>query len=178
MPAQHCSGNAAMFAARQHCATHSTCAQCLTWKLLHDWLLLQKHNSCRILHLRTKAGVRSRAAPTACTVSYAAPEMLLAFQLADLSHSKTNTINGAAADMWAAGCTLYRMLTGKLPFNMHDTGPFKHRWEKFRAAHRVQESWVSTQTHLVHMPPDALWFAAASRPFLLCCCFHCAALKM
>ncbi len=155
-------------------------------KLLHDWLLLQKHNNCRFLHLRVNAGVLtacmhagvgSKAVPYACTFSYAAPEMLLAFQLADLFHSKTTKVNGAAADMWAAGCTLYRMLTGRLPFNMDDTGPFKRRWQKFRAAHRVQESWVSPQSDLVHMPPASPCFEAVSSPFLLCSRFHCAALK-
>ncbi len=101
------------------------------------------------------AGGRDKAAPSTCTCSYAAPEMLLALQLADLFHCKTKKINGVAADMWAAGCTLYCMLTGKLPFNMDDTGRFKRRWEKFRAAHRVQESWVSPQRDLVHMPPTS-----------------------
>ncbi|DBA85992.1 TPA: Serine/threonine-protein kinase stk11 [Trebouxia sp. C0004] len=91
-------------------------------------------------------GVGSKAAPIACTFSYAAPEILLAFQLSNQFHGKIKKVNGAAADMWAAGCTLYRMLTGKFPFQMDETGRFECRWQRFRAGRMGQESWINVVT--------------------------------
>ncbi len=172
MPAQHYSGTTATSAVRQHCATFCRA------KLLHDWLLLQKHSNCQsVLTVCMHSGVRGKAAPSACTFSYAPPEILVAFQLSNQFPSKTKKVNGVAADMWAAGCTLYRMLTGKFPFHMDETGPFEHRWQRFRAGHMGQESWVSPQRELVHMPSTSPCFTIASSPFLLCSWFHCAALK-
>ena len=50
-------------------------------------------------------------------------------------------IDGAAADVWAAGSLLYSVLTGVLPF---PTSRHVHGKARRLAAQRAQESWVSS----------------------------------
>ena len=83
--------------------------------------------------------------PAGSSLPYAAPEVLHALKLATQVPERSEKVNGAAADMWSSGCTLYYVLTGDLPFDMWDIidTPFKHWWRRYKEAQKVQRSWVS-----------------------------------
>jgi len=83
--------------------------------------------------------------PAGSSLPYAAPEVLHALKLATQVPQRSQKVNGAAADMWSSGCTLYYMLTDDLPFDMWDIidTSFKHGWQRYKEVQKVQRSWVS-----------------------------------
>lgn len=83
--------------------------------------------------------------PAGSSLPYAAPEVLHALKLATQVPDIIEKVNGAAADMWSSGCTLYYMLTDDLPFDMWDIidTSFKHGWQRYKEVQKVQRSWVS-----------------------------------
>ncbi|DBB10202.1 hypothetical protein WJX82_003503 [Trebouxia sp. C0006] len=97
--------------------------------------------------------------PAGSSLPYAAPEVLHALKLATQVPDIIEKVNGAAADMWSSGCTLYYMLTDDLPFDMWDIidTSFKHGWQRYKEVQKVQRSWTkavllaeATQTPAEH----------------------------
>lgn len=70
--------------------------------------------------------------PQGATALYAAPELLRSLQVqyeGALSRQPGVLINGCAADWWATGVVLYKLLTGELPFITHaaPASGFRHQ---------------------------------------------------
>lgn len=73
------------------------------------------------------------------SVNVASPEVLFARHLADHCGRDVLKVDGAAADQWSAGTTLFVMLTGDFPFLMSNQPYTRDTW---RDALQAQRSWV------------------------------------
>lgn len=75
------------------------------------------------------------------TLPYAAPEVLQSMCVKRLHR---RLIDGAAADMWAAGAVLFCMLTESYPFPVRGRNLSARAKKSRSAARRAQDSWVSS----------------------------------
>ena len=91
----------------------------------------------------------NRAQLSGVTLLSASPEVLLAHQEWKQHGLEKPQVDGAAADVWAAGTLLYAMLTGVDPFKIEDDKQRQPEWHNFRDARTAHYSWVG---RLVIMP--------------------------